>query len=114
MIRFNYEKAFERALAMVHFHIQIEEIENGTWPQNSEERNRWSVPAPGYRTTEDGEQVWETWTPESTYLHESKIEVAYLYDVERRLAAGDPTLQNWEGWVQPFPDPVGDPMEDPS
>ena len=89
-------KAADRAAERVALAAELEALEAGVWPRDINDAFRWN----GAPTSQflHGEENARIVREHATRCCRSGI--AYLDDLEARLAAGDRDLRGWEGWVE--------------
>lgn len=81
---YNLMKKADREQYRADHQAELDAVNDGTWPRNINDQMRWiQGSGPEY----------------AARCCKSAIEG--INDTERRLAAGDPDLKCWEGWVAP-------------
>lgn len=71
----------------------LKATQDGSWPRDINDEMRWSAPTYSIHGRYWTEKEWAARMCEGC--------IAYVDGVEKRLAAGDPDLKGWEGWVEP-------------
>ena len=84
MSAYNLTKTADRERLRRERQDEIQAIDNGLWPRNSDEHHRWSVAGKHPRDA-------------AKYARRMcAVELDYLDDLERRLRDGDESLEGWE------------------
>lgn len=102
MSSYNLTKKASRDQYRADHQATLDSTKDGTWPRDLNDLMRWSAPSHTQVLIKEHPTFGRVWTEKDWAAHMCEVNLTYVNDLERRLAAGDPSLMGWEGWEPPI------------